>query len=71
MLSLIVSLVRQLFVLLPVAFVLSRVHGLDAVWWAFPIAEIFSVTLCGVFLRRVYVREIRGLEDQPDLLGEG
>lgn len=70
-LSLIVSLVRQLFVLLPVAFVLSRVHGLDAVWWAFPIAEIFSVTLCGVFLRRVYVREIRGLEDQPDLLGEG
>ena len=38
-LSLVVSVVRQLFVLLPVAFLLSRVGGLDWVWWAFPIAD--------------------------------
>ena len=44
--------------LLPVGFVLSRIHGLDAVWWAFPIAELFSLTLSALFLRRVYRREI-------------
>jgi len=60
-LSLIVSVVRQLVVLLPVAFLLSKIHGLDTVWWAFPIAELFSVTLCALFLRRVYRREIKGI----------
>ena len=67
-LSLLTSLVRQLGVLLPVAFVLSRIHGLDAVWWAFPIAELFSLTLSALFLRRVYRREIvplRTPEERP------
>lgn len=57
-LSLAVSVVRQLVVLLPAAFLLSKIHGLDTVWWAFPIAEVFSVTLCTIFLRWVYRREI-------------
>jgi len=57
-LSLTVSLVRQLVVLLPVAILLSRLDGLSAVWWAFPIAELFSVTLSGIFLCRLYRREI-------------
>ena len=57
-LSLVVSVVRQLFVLLPVAFLLSRVGGLDWVWWAFPIAELVAVVLCTVFLRHVYHKEI-------------
>lgn len=68
MLSLIVSVVRQLVVLLPVAFLLSKVYGLDAVWCAFPIAELFAVTLCAVFLRQVYLREIvvdRDEEEKP------
>ena len=57
-LSLVVSVVRQLFVLLPVAFLLSRVGVLDWVWWAFPIAELVAVVLCTVFLRHVYHKEI-------------
>ena len=60
-LSLLVSVVRQLMVLLPVAFLLSRASGLAAVWWAFPTAELFSLTLSTVFLRRVYLREIKFL----------
>lgn len=60
-LSLVVSVVRQLVVLLPAAFVLSRIHGLDTVWWSFPIAELFAVTLCALFLRRVYRKEIKGM----------
>lgn len=62
-LSLIVSVLRQLVVLLPVAFILSRVGGLHVIWWAFPIAEIFSGTLCALFLRYVYQREIKPLKN--------
>ena len=61
-LSLAVSVIRQLVVLLPVAFVLSRVRGLDAVWWAYPIAELFAVTLSALFLRRVFRREVEPLK---------
>lgn len=65
-LSLIMSLVRQLCVLLPVAFVLSRVAGLDAVWCAFPIAEVVALIMAALFLRRVYHKEIKPLYHNND-----
>lgn len=46
MYSLIVSLGRQLVILLPAAYIFSKVGGLNAVWWAYPVAEIMSVFLC-------------------------
>jgi len=58
-LSLIMSMVRQLVVLLPCAFILSRLGGLNAVWWAFPAAEIIAVIMATIFLRRVYRKEIK------------
>ena len=61
LLSLIASLVRQLVVLLPAAFIISRFCPLEAVWLAFPIAELFSCALCAVFLHRVYRRDIQGI----------
>lgn len=61
MLSLWMSLVRQLCVLLPAAFVLSKIGGLDAVWWSFPFAEIFSLALCLAFRRHIYQKEIETL----------
>ena len=60
-LSLAASVVRQLAVLLPAAFILSRVVGLEAVWWSFPIAELFSMAMCTFFLRRVYKNDILSL----------
>lgn len=51
--SLLMSLMRQLIVLLPVAWVLSKLGGLDAIWWSFPIAEVVSVTLCLYLYRKV------------------
>ncbi len=44
--SMIVSVCRQLVVLLPVAFVLSLSGNVNTVWLAFPIAEIASFALC-------------------------
>lgn len=60
-LSLLVSLIRQLAVLLPVAFLLSKTGGLGAIWWAFPIAELAALLLCALFLRYVYKKQIAPL----------
>ena len=60
-LSLTVSVVRQLVILLPTAFLLSRLRGLALVWWAFPIAELFAVVLSSFFLLYVYRREVKPL----------
>ena len=59
--SMSVSMARQLLVLLPVAFILSRVIGLSAVWWAFPTAELASVTISTLLFIRIWKKEIRPL----------
>ena len=53
-LSMIMSIVRQLVVLLPAAYLLSLMGQVTAVWWAFPIAEIASLILCLIFLRHTF-----------------
>lgn len=60
-LSLAVSVVRQLVVLLPAAFLLAKTGGLSAIWWSFPIAEVCSVIMCTLFLLYVYKKEIKPL----------
>ncbi|MDD3337264.1 MAG: MATE family efflux transporter [Lachnospiraceae bacterium] len=59
--SLWVSLVRQIFILLPSAAILANVFGLDAVWWSFPIAEIFSLVLTTLLLKRIYRLKLKNL----------
>jgi len=49
--SLIMSLCRQLVVLLPAAWILSLLGGLHAIWWAYPIAEVFALVLSLSFFR--------------------
>ncbi len=50
--SMMVSICRQLVVLLPAAWLLAQSGRLELVWWSFPIAEIASFTLSAIFLRR-------------------
>lgn len=57
--SMITSICRQLLVLLPVAFLLSKLGNVNYVWWAFPIAELMSLTLTTVFLIHVNKTIIR------------
>lgn len=57
--SLIISMLRQLVVLLPVAFIFSKIFGLDAVWIAFPLAECAALVVTILFWRRVYRNEIK------------
>ena len=62
-LSMIMSIVRQLVVLLPAAYFLSFTGSVTAVWWAFPIAEIASLILSLLFLRLVFRNVIAPLGD--------
>lgn len=64
MLSLIISLVRQLIVLLPVSFLFSLTGQLNLIWLSFPIAETVSGTLCFIFLRYIYKKEIKSLRTE-------
>lgn len=59
--SLIVSVMRQLLVLVPAAFILAKVGGLNAVWWSFPIAEIMSLivsTICFIYIFRNIINRL-------------
>ena len=51
--SLIVSVCRQLFVLLPAAWLLAQTGNVNNVWWAFFIAEIVSVLMSLAFYARI------------------
>lgn len=51
--SLIVSVCRQLFVLLPAAWLLARTGSVNNVWWAFLIAEIVSVLMSLAFYAHI------------------
>ena len=59
--SMINSIIRQLLVLLPAAYILSRIGGLSLVWWSFPIAELVAVAMAMFFMIRVYKNEIKPL----------
>lgn len=54
--SLILSIIRQLVVLLPVAYFMSLTGNLVAVWTAFPIAEIAATIISCFFLKRTHKR---------------
>lgn len=61
-----ISLIRQLGVLLPMAWILGRIGGVTAVWWAFPIAEIAGTGMSVMYTRKVK-REIIDNLDTAEL----
>lgn len=62
--SAIISIGRQLVVLLPVAYVLARLGGLSVIWWCFPIAEIVSLVLTIVFFTKIYREVVMKVPDR-------
>ena len=52
--SMVISLIRQLVVLIPCAYLIGQVTGdVTGVWWAFFIAEAVSLVVSALYLRRV------------------
>ena len=62
--STIISLCRQMLVLLPAAYLLSLSGEVTRVWWAFPIAETVSLTITMLFFLRIYRRKIKPLSEE-------
>lgn len=62
--SLAVSVTRQLVVLLPSAFIFSRIWGLDATWLAFPLSEVVALGVTILFWKKVYKNEIKPIFDE-------
>ncbi|MEG0767725.1 MAG: MATE family efflux transporter, partial [Clostridia bacterium] len=62
--SLILSFCRQILLILPVAWAMARFVGVGGVWWAFPIAEVFSLTMAVMMFRKIYGQKLKYLEAQ-------
>lgn len=60
-LSLIMSVCRQLLLILPVAYILGSLYGLNAVWYAFAIAEVGSVIMAIFMYRHIHNKVIAPL----------
>ena len=60
--STITSLCRQMFVLLPEAYLLSLTGEVNNVWYAYPIAEIVSGAVTAFFFLRIYRQKIKPLK---------
>src|SRR5699024_4386830 len=58
MLSLINSATRQLIVLLPSAYVLSRIGQINHIWWSYPIAETVALVISIIFLKDIFNKKI-------------
>ena len=59
--SLIVSIIRQLIGILPLAFLFAVLFGLNAVWFSFPLAELLSVTFSTILFIRIYKLKVKPL----------
>ena len=59
--SLIISLTRQLIVILPAAYIMSRFFNETGVWLAFPLAELVSMPMAVIMYIYLYRKKIKTL----------
>jgi putative MATE family efflux protein len=59
--SMIISVTRQIVILLPSAWILSKVGGIHAIWYSFLIAELCSLMLTLFFFRKEYRKKVKPL----------
>ena len=61
--SLLTSVIRQLVVVLPVAYIFAVTMGLDAVWWSYPIAELVAVVVSTILFKHLYNKKIKNISE--------
>lgn len=59
--SMLISIARQIVIILPVAFTFAKLFGLNLVWFAYPIAEVVSVIMCIFMLKRIIKTKVKPL----------
>lgn len=72
--SMIISIIRQLVFLVPLAYILARygagIGNDDLVWWSYPIAEIAALTVSLLFFRHMYKTLISKLPEHGPAISE-
>ena len=72
--SMIISIIRQLVFLVPLAYILARygagIGNNDLVWWSYPIAEIAALTVSLLFFRHRYKTLIAKLPEHGPAISE-
>lgn len=72
--SMIISIIRQLVFLVPLAYILARygagIDNNDLVWWSYPIAEIAALTVSLLFFRHMYKTLIAKLPEHGPAISE-
>lgn len=61
--SMLCSFIRQLIVLLPVAYLLSLTGNVNNIWWSFPIAETASLSASCFFMVKTYRKDLKHLPE--------
>ena len=59
--SMLLSIARQIVIILPVAFTFAKLFGLNMVWFAYPIAEVVSVIMCIFMLKHIIKTKVKPL----------
>lgn len=59
--SMIISIARQLVILLPIAYLLAQTGEVKNVWYAFPIAELVAFIMCCIFFKHTYNKVIKNI----------
>ena len=62
--SMLISIFRQLIIVLPLAYLLSRTGNLNLVWWSFPVSDVLALIFAGFLLMRTYRQVIQPLSDE-------
>ena len=72
--SMIISIIRQLVFLVPLAYILARygagIGNDDLVWWSYPIAEIAALTVSLLFFRHMYKTLIAKIPEHGPAISE-
>lgn len=69
MFALIISIVRQLGFILPLAYILLLSFGVYSVWYAYPLAEVSAFVMAALFVRHIFKKEISVLPDGAPVAG--
>jgi len=62
--SMLISVFRQLLIVLPLAYFLSKTGNLNLVWWAFPVSDVLALVFAGYLLLRTYRQVIQPLTNE-------
>ena len=62
--SMLISIFRQLLIVLPLAYLLSKTGNLNLIWWAFPVSDVLALIFAGYLLMRTYRQVIQPLADE-------